>query len=170
MKITLTIDGKPTSIELSYEDIASIISNLPDIPENTEIFELFSSHPSASVRENVAGKDNLNGPTIHQLANDPSGDVLRYLVRSDKAREYLDTEQIIAIIDRDIDAAKNIASCIERYASADTDDIADRLLEHPDPKVRNELAGNSSAPRKVLRALLKDVDAAVRFSAKRSLD
>jgi hypothetical protein len=170
MKTTLHIDGKAISIELSFEDIASIVSNVTDDPENEDFFEIFSVHPSASVREYVAGKDNLNGSTVQILADDKCGDVLRRLVRSDKARDFLDTEQLLSIIDRDIEAAKNIASYVESYAAADIDEITAHLLKHPDPQVRAQLAGNSSAPKKALKTLLKDDDAAVRYAAKRSLD
>jgi hypothetical protein len=170
MKATLHIDGKATSIELSFEDIASIVSNVPDTPENAGIFEIFSVHPSAAVREYVAGKDNLNGSTVQILAEDKFVDVLRRLVRSDNARDCLDTEQLLSIIDRDIEAAKNIASYVESYAAAETDEITAYLLKHPDPQVRAELAGNSSASKKALRSLLKDEDAAVRYAAKRTLD
>ena len=170
MKTTLHIDGKATSIELSFEDIASIVSNLPDITENVSLFDSFSLHPSAAVRENVAGKDKLSESIVHRLAKDKANHVLRSLVRSDKARECLDTEQLVSIVDRDIEAAKNIASYVESYGNADTDQVAIHLLKHTDPQVRNALAGNSSTPKKILKSLLKDVDSAVRESARISLE
>jgi hypothetical protein len=77
---------------------------------------------------------------------------------------------LIGIIDRDVDAAESIAGYVESYESAASDDIAEALAKHTDPRVRAALASNSSAPKKFLKNLLKDSDSRVRASAKQSLD
>ena len=171
MKAKLIIEGeKNLSIDLSYDDLASAVSNLPDTDDYTNVYAVLSAHPSVSVRDNVASKDKLDEATVNVLADDRDVAVIRSLVRSEKAREFLSTEQLVAIINRDVDAAESIAGYIESYEGADAEDVAEAIAKHLDPRVRNALAGNSSAPKKVLKNLLKDDDPRVRASAKQSLD
>lgn len=171
MKATLLIEGKQKlSIEIGYEDLAWMVSNLPDSADFEEIYSVLATHPSASVREIVAGKDKLNEETVNTLAADPDALVIRALVRSDAARDTLTTEQLVSMIKRDIDTAENIGGYVEGYNNADVDTVVEVLLKHPDPKVRNAIAYNSSSPKKALKSLLKDADPKVRASAKASLE
>lgn len=172
MKATLVIEGKKKkmTIDLGYDDVSSIASSLPDSSEHSEIYAMLAGHPSVSVRENIAGKDKLDESTVKSLAADPEATVLRSLVRSENARKCLNTKQLLEMIRRDVDTAENIACYVESFESADADAVAETLSKHSDPRVRNSLAGNGSAPKKVLKALLKDEDARVRASAKQSLE
>lgn len=171
MKATVMIEGKKKiSVELGYDDLSAIVSTLPDTSENTDTFAFLAEHPSVAVRESIACKDTLDETTVNLLAADSDVSVVRSLVRSDKARECLTTEQLLGIIDRDVDAAESIAGYVESYENAASDELAEALSKHTDPRVRAALAGNSSAPKKYLKILVKDPDARVRASAKQSLD
>lgn len=171
MKTTLMIEGKKKlSIAIGYDDLSSIVSSLPDSPDFEEVFNVLAAHPSATVRESIAGKDKINEETVNMLAADSDAIVIRALVRSDAARDTLTTEQLIEMIKRDVDTAENIAGYVESYNNAEADDIAEALARHSDPRVRNALAGNSSSPKKILKNLLKDEDPRVRSSAKQSLE
>jgi Asp-tRNA(Asn)/Glu-tRNA(Gln) amidotransferase C subunit len=171
MKTTLMIEGKKKlSIEIGYDDLSSIVSSLPDSSDFEEVFNVLAAHPSATVRESIAGKDKINEETVNILASDSDAVVIRALVRSDAARDTLTTEQLIEMIKRDVDTAENIAGYVESYNNAEADDIAEALAQHSDPRVRNALAGNSSSPKKILKNLLKDEDPRVRASAKQSLE
>lgn len=170
MKVTLMIEGKnKISIELGYDDLSVTVSNLPDTTENIDTYAVLAEHPSVAVRESVAGKDKLDEATVNLLAGDSDVCVIRALVRSDKARECLTTEQLVGMINRDVEVAENIANYVESYEGASSDDIAEALAKHADPRVRAALASNTSAPKKFLKSLLKDHDARVRASAKQSL-
>jgi len=155
---------------LSYDDLSSIVSNFPDTSENADTYAALAEHPSVAVRESVAGKDKIDEATVNLLAGDSDVSVIRALMRSDKTRECLTTAQLIGIIDRDVDAAESIAGYVESYENAASDDIAEALAKHTDPRVRAALASNSRAPKKFLKNLLKDSDARVRSSAKQSLE
>jgi Asp-tRNA(Asn)/Glu-tRNA(Gln) amidotransferase C subunit len=171
MKTTLMIEGKKKlSIEIGYDDLSSIVSSLPDSSDFEEVFNVLAAHPSATVRESIAGKDKISEETVNILASDSDAIVIRALVRSDAARDTLTTAQLIEMIKRDVDTAENIAGYVESYNNAEADDIAEALAQHSDPRIRNALAGNSSAPKKILKGLLKDEDPRVRASAKQSLD
>jgi hypothetical protein len=171
MKATLIIEGKKKlSIELGYDDLSSIVSSLPDSPDFEEVFSVLAAHPSVAVRESIAGKDKINEETVNLLASDSDAAVIRALVRSDAARDTLLTEKLIEMVKRDVDTAESIAGYVESYSNAEVDDLAEVLGQHSDPRVRNALAGNSSAPKKILKSLLKDEDPRVRASAKQSLE
>lgn len=171
MKATLVIEGETKiEIELGYEDVYSVASNLPDAEDFAAVYAVLAAHPSISVRECVAGKDKLDDSTVNLLADDADISVIRALVRSDKARECLGADKLIEMIKRDVDTAESIAAYVDRYENASADLLAEALFKHPDPRVRNALAGNYSTPKKILKNLLKDQDARVRASAKQSLD
>jgi len=171
MKTTLIIEGKKKlSIEIGYDDLSSIVSSLTDSPDFEEVFYILAAHPSATVRESIAGKDKINEETVKMLASDSDAVVIRALVKSDAARLNLTTEQLIEMTKRDVDTAENVACSFESYFNAEAEDIAEALAQHSDPRVRNAIAGNSSSPKKILKNLLKDEDPRVRASAKQSLE
>ncbi|MFN5881312.1 MAG: hypothetical protein ACK44L_06335 [Burkholderiales bacterium] len=171
MKATLIIKGaKKFELELGFEDFSQIVSNLPDTAEHADLFDLLSEHPSIAIREYVAMKDNLAESTVKRLAADRDVSVIRSLLRSSKGQEFLSTAQLLEMISRDVEAAESVANQVEAFDSADIDELAAALLKHGDARVRNSLAGNSSAPKKILKTLLKDPDPNVRASAQQSLD
>lgn len=170
MKALLIIgEEKELTVQISYEDLGNFVSNLEDDETNTLVFQRLARHPSARVRAYVAAKDKLDEATVEILANDLAGSVTNSLVRSDKARKCLTTEQLIAMLQRDIDTAENIASNVETFAAADTDLIALKLANCLEPCVRYALASNTRTPKKILRALVADCDPKVSLAAKKSL-
>lgn len=170
MKARIVIDTKPeTVIDLGSQDLGNIVSNMSDQDTNAAVFNALAAHMASYVREQVAYKDNLNEATLDILIGDASVNVVRNAVRNQRARQSATTEQLVAAIARDVEAAENIAQSIESYENADIDKLAEVLMAHSDPKVRTALANNSSAPKKCLRALLKDSEPDTRLAAKSSL-
>ena len=171
MKVTLVInDNNASTIELGYEEIATIVSSLADKETNVVIFDLLGKHSSVNVREAVASKDKLSEATVMLLANDAEVAVSRSLVRSEKAREYLTTEQLTAMSKRDVDTAENIAGYVEAYKNADADELADALSQHSDPRVRCALASNSGTAKKLIKKLTNDSDRKVQAAARETLN
>ena len=174
MKAMLVIEGKnKLTIELAYEELISIVSSLPDTSDLTAGYAILATHPSCSIRECVARKDKLDEATVEFLADDKEASVIRALASSEKARECLSIEKLVEMINRDVDTAQSIASSVESYANADAEDpaskVSEALANHPDPQVRNSLAGNSRTSKRILKDLLKDEDSRVRASAQQSL-
>jgi len=57
-KIVIEESGKQVySCTLSYDNVASIVSNCDDNSRNNDFFALAAKHPASTVRENVASKD-----------------------------------------------------------------------------------------------------------------
>lgn len=155
---------------LWYESIATIVSDYPDENDCNQFYKLAASHPSASVRANVAYKDKLNSEVISILKKDKSINVLRNLSRTDAFFKVATDETLEAMINLyDAELSSNIASCLEAFEEIDIDRISFLLAKSPDPEIRRSLAGNSCISKKILKSLLKDDDILVSNTAKESL-
>jgi hypothetical protein len=166
----IILGSKTLSVELGYDVLSTILYNLPDSSEFERVYSVLATHPSVSVREAVASKAKNNIETINLLSQDPELTVTRALVCSEGAHKALTTDMLSQLVAKDVDTAANIAIYLHRYDNADIDKIALKLSSHTDPRVRNTLAENSRAPKKILKSLLKDQDRRVRDSAKQSLE
>jgi|LauGreDrversion4_2_1035121.scaffolds.fasta_scaffold12392_7 HEAT repeat protein len=170
-KLMIEIDGTEVISEyLGSECVSSLAGRLPDIAENKALFGHLAKSTSSEVRSEIAYKDHLNEETVELLSQDNSVDVRRRICGQKPFREWACTEILLNYISADIECAKTIAGSISDYGNADVNDIAIEICEHPDPDVRNALAGSWGAPKKILKKLLSDPDASVRASAQRSLD
>lgn len=170
-KLTVQNDaGEVASYDLGAEALARLAGSLPDNPENTQLFHHLAQSASSDVRTEIAYRDNLNEDTVELLSCDPAIDVRRRLCGQTPFSEWATTEMIIELVNADIDCAKTIAGRISEYSNADVNLIAAVVMQHSDPDVRNSLASSWGAPKKVIKQLLKDDDAGVRASAKRTLD
>jgi hypothetical protein len=165
-------DGKKElySSNLSFGEVADLISSADDSLINEKLFQSAASHPSETVRENVAYKDNINEETWEILSEDNSINVLRRLVNSDACKRNASQKQLENWIKMDIEIARNIANNLDRYENADIDALAKILSEHSDPSVIAEVASNSSIPKKYLKNLTKNSDLQIANNAKRSLE
>ncbi len=165
-------DGKKElySSNLSFNEVADLISSADDSLINEKLFQCAASHPSETVRENVAHKDNINEETWEILSEDNSINVLRRLVNSDPCKRNASQNQLENWIKMDIEIARNIANNLDRYENVDIDALAKILSEHSDPSVVAEIASNSSIPKKYLKNLTKNIDPQVANNANRSLE
>ncbi|MBF0547525.1 MAG: hypothetical protein HQM08_24000 [Candidatus Riflebacteria bacterium] len=157
------------TIILGTEQICDVIRSFPDIDSNSKIFSEFAKSPSYKVRAEVASKDNLDEGTVNCLSNDTEIEVLRELIRSQAARKHLKEEQFIKILEKDGEVASRIASTLELFENVDTQKIAELILNNDDPSIRQQLASNYSAPKKILIKLTKDSDPDVANSAKQTI-
>ena len=170
-KLVVTEAGEEVlSKPLSYDAVASIISNAGDSEDNEDLFTLAASHASSAVRENVAYKDHIPDSVVKLLSTDKSIGVLRNLVRSQKYKEHASLDELEKLITLDIEIAQSIAGDVESYSEADTNKLSTIVASHPDPSVVASLAGNYSAPKKILKALLNHADPFVVSEAKRRLE
>jgi hypothetical protein len=151
---------------LSYEEVTAVISSCPDTPSNQALFEFAASHPSSTVREYVASKDNLSSKAVEILSADKSINVLRSLVRSSSFKKYATDKLLINLIQLDFEIARNIADCHEQFEMADSAKLIAALLEATDPAILNSLAGNYSTPKKSIKELANHSDPYVANTAK----
>jgi hypothetical protein len=169
-KLVIEVDDAEVLIEeLGSECVSGVAGRLQDIEDNKDLFGLLAKCASSEVRSDLAYKDNLNEDTVELLAQDASIDVRRILCGQAPFREWASTELLLEYISSDIDCAKTIAGSVGEYNQADVTKIAAEICKHSDPYVRNALAGNWGAPKKIVKQLLSDADSSVRASAKRTL-
>ncbi|MFN3456307.1 MAG: hypothetical protein ACK4Z8_01860 [Novosphingobium sp.] len=170
-KLIIEIEGSAVfAEELGSEAVSGLIGRLPDTSENKELFGYLAKSASSEIRSDIACRDNLMEETVEYLSKDSSVDVRRRLSGQTPFREWASTELLLEYINADIECAKIIACSVGEYSNADTNKIAAELCKHPDPDVRNTLAGNWGTPKKFLKQLASDSDASVRSSAKQALD
>lgn len=173
ISITLQVQvGKQNSLELplSFEVLPSLVSRIPDNPENAVYFEAFAHHNSSDVRESIANKDYLNEQTIRLLCRDRSVEVIRNLVRSLAYRKYATEDDILWAVEKDIHSAITIAQDFEMYEKIDVQTVVEKLIHVADPAISLAIAGNMSTPKKITKQLLKHSDPMVQYQAKMTLD
>ena len=169
--IVITENGNTVLTKpLSFEFVASIISNFDDNITNSDIFGLAAHHLASGVRENVAYKDAITEDTIQILAQDGAINVLRNLVRTSKFKELATLEQLERLMQRDPEIAISIAGDIDSYSNVDTTKLVDEILKNSDPSVTAALAGGYNTPKKILKSLLSHPDPYVVSQAKFRLD
>jgi hypothetical protein len=170
-KLVIEDDGKEIfSKALSYEAVSNIASNYEDNVDNNDFFEIAAKHPASTVRENIAYKDKISEETLNLLMQDKSLPVLRNLVRTETFKENASADDIERLINLDVELAQNIAGDIDSYQQADAGRICSLILSMEDPSILSSLAGNYSAPKKILKELLNHADPYVAALAKRSLE
>jgi hypothetical protein len=155
--------------ELSYEEMTAVISSCPDSPFNQTLYEFAASHPSSTVREYVASKDNLSNKAVEILSADKSINVLRTLVRSSSFKKFASDKLLIDLINLDFEIARNIADYHEQFEMADSAKLIVALLEATDPAILTSLAGNYSTPKKAIKELANNSDPYVANTAKNRL-
>ena len=170
IKIQLIVNN--LTIDVPDSMLNSMISDLHiDSEEGKNILEILAHHPSSQVRESVAYKDELTEETVKILAADPSTEVLSNLLSSDSAKEFLSTEEVLAIVQRDPSLARQVADSLDQFEQADQGKLADVCMKHPDPSVRLELVQSWSTPKAIIKKMLKDSNKTVAAeAAKRMLD
>jgi hypothetical protein len=170
-RISLVVEGIAVhEAPMSYESLTSVVSGLPDIPENAEFFEKLAEHASSQVREQVAYKENINEATVLKLAKDESVNVIRNLARTTGFRRYITDDLVMELLDRDVEIACHIAQNFESLENIDRQKLTHRLLSSADPAVFAALAGNYATPKKIIKELIKHPDPYVASEAKRTLD
>ena len=138
MKSTLLIKSDPEiELEIGASDLANLIGSLPDTDDEKvlKVLEVLASHPASEVRQAIAYKDNLTAATVATLSDDKEINVLRRLVNSRKARELLETSQLLKMIGLDNELAQSIASNVELFENGDVEKLSDALIKHSDPSV-----------------------------------
>ncbi len=166
---------KGVRIKVGHEFLDSIVSNIPDVPENLKVFEILSASSSKDVRSQIAWKDTTSRKIIKNLLSDPNTEIVVRLVRNSNVLKLIKEKEILKLIGgNDIEVIQEIASNVSELERCDVCKIATILSEHKDPSVRYELARywrrqSNGTPRKIIKKLSKDRDVDVSNAAKESL-
>lgn len=165
MKVELVIDDN-VRIPVSYEMLEAMVDRFPVTEANIEQLEVLADHPCSDVRVSLAGKDKITQTMFSKLLATGDNRILQALIDTSDAQTYFDMETLEGLI-KQSSFARSIAQNVEKFSTDDSLVVA--LASHSDPSVREGLAGNYSAPKKAVKTLVKDADAAVAKSAASTL-
>lgn len=170
IRARLVVEGTHSAtVDLGARSLVAAVNQLPDDERHAALCDVLAHHPSSDVREGVAIREHISEDTFARLIDDASVTVIRAIVRAGRARQSATTEQLLAVIRRDVEAAEGITYWFDAYDRADTETVLEALISHADPRVRAAIAGNRLVPKKHLRALAKDAEPDVRAAALASL-
>ena len=168
MKITIHIDDK--EFLFGSKALASAIEEISDSPENKAFFDLLANHPSIAVRRGIARKENISEKTFEMLICSGDSVMVNSLLRGDKSALFMKEEYIQSLIaTRNFEILEHIAFHIEAFDISSDSETADFFVNNPNPDIRWTLAGNSRAPKLMLKQLVDDDDPEVRNEAMESL-
>jgi hypothetical protein len=150
------------AIELTSQALCATVAKLPGNASQNGLFDLLSKHPDSQVRLAVAGMENLPNEAVERLAADSSLMVVLQVLKSQTARQSLNSSQVHTLALRDPEVAALVAATLEDF-NLDGDAVLAYLENHPDSHVRGKLAGNPFIGNAVLRRIATgDQDARVR--------
>ena len=167
MQIKFMVDER--EIQLGCAVLEALVGNLPDEDESlTDLFHELAQSNIAGVRASVARKSVISAETVAILASDSSPEVIEALVNAQCGK--VSESDLAQIVQRNWSGVnRDIARSVESYSQSDITEVAKLLAGSADPSVRAALASNGSAPKLIVRQLLKDPDPDVRRLAQNTL-
>lgn len=150
-ELEVTIAGKKAI--LGYQYLISIVDNIEDILENTEIFEtLVSITNSIEMKITISQKDSLNRATIKNLLKEQNDEIYINLLSNFNSAKQLKKKDIYKVLDMGKSVyAERIANNLEFFENCNIYKLAKNLLKYEDPSVRMTLANRWHTPKKILK-------------------
>jgi hypothetical protein len=167
MKIELVINDS-LRIPVGYEMLESVLGHFEVDSENGAVLEALAEHPAKDVRVKLAGKQNLSEAAFRKLFATRDFYVIQELLRNGSARPYFSKDVLAGLVSQS-EFACLVAGSLEDFQNAD-DAVVELLARHPDPCVRNALAGHYDTPAKFRKLLSIDADPGVAKSARQSME
>lgn len=140
MRITLSINSGH-SIELTYDQAASVMYELDDKPAFASFFAEAANHSASQMRCIVARKSCLSISVLEKLSNDPHSDVIREVAQNKTALKTFGADLLVHMMNRDFGVAFELAdnlSLIEDVATRDS--IIRFMQERGDPEILGKIA------------------------------
>jgi len=172
IKTELLINGK--KVVVGHQFLEDIISNLPDIKENQEVFNSLVLSDNPDVREYLTKVNNLSKKSVYILLKDTNQEVVDGVLSNADLTKLISEEALLKIIDSDnTKLLMTIASNIDDYVKCDLCKIVEILANHKSASVRYNLVrywSSDSVPVKILKQLSKDKDIDVAKKAAEELE
>lgn len=140
MRITLSINSDH-SIELNYDQAASVMYELDDKPALAGFFAEAANHSASQMRCVVARKSCLPISVLEKLAHDSHCDVVREVAQNKTALKAFSADLMIHMMNRDFGVAFELAdnlSLIEDIATRDS--VISSMQERGDPEIVGKIA------------------------------
>lgn len=172
INIKLKINGN--TVALSHSFLEKIISKIPDISENSKVFEILAQDNNKKVRYYTTQKKFLNDKTINIFLNDKSEDVVTNLLKNPTVSKKLNHKQIMKIIKQNHDEhLSTLAMILYKFTQIKSNKVSKILSKSKNPKVRFNLVhwgyNENIIPISVLKKLSNDNDTSVAMEASKLL-
>lgn len=151
-ELVIRYSGLEFPVELSSDDLAMLVSRLPDEVTLSEAYGRLATHTDSTIRKAVAGKKHLPDTAVHALATDAAIGVVKELLTSPDASRRLFGNEVLLLCRRDPDLAAIAAGRYEDFTLTDSN-VIDFLESHSDAMVREALAGNPFVPKGTLQRM-----------------
>ena len=172
MDAKLTIND--IEIALGHKVLEEIVYCLEDDSENSDLFHALAKSESSAILVSLADKAHLSKLTFRMLIEKEAVEVMRAVVDSKSARQYMtrrDIENYIDTGDKEIltTLASRLAAFSDRHEICEREWLCEKLADQPDPAVRLALAENTETPEQFLEDLVEDGDVDVARQAEKTL-
>ena len=169
METKLVVNGVEAKIGVEF--LESIASSLPDKEYYQEICHELAQHSSASVKAEIAYKDNISTDTASLLLEDKDPKVLENILRSESVKEFFNDQHFEKILEtKNEELISTLIDNLDEYQEVDIDKCLDEILALNDDYLTRKIADNYSTPKKILKKLLKHNDPDIVEAAKSSLE
>lgn len=139
-KINMEVVINGQKVRAGYTFLESIVGDIPDVKENTKIFNLLSLSDNYAIRDAISSKDCLSKDTINILLNDESDNIIRNILTNSWISRYITTEQILSIIEKDnVKLITTILQNLDSYKKCDKFKIINLLAKHRSTLVKASL-------------------------------
>lgn len=140
MRITLSINSEH-SIELTYDQAASVMYELDDKPVLAGFFAEAANHSASQMRCIVARKGCLPIPVLEKLAHDSHCDVVREVAQNKTALKTFGADLLIDMMNRDYGVAFELADNLPLIEDVTTRDcVINFMQESGDPEILDKIA------------------------------
>jgi hypothetical protein len=168
MDITLSIDGLVVS--MPYPMIIDLALGLDAYSvEQRQALICLAKHNDYEIRAIVAAKENLSPECYHQLADDPSVDVLSELLMSSSFHQYASFDIYQKITMRDPRLLSEISRDISVVEPELLPIVGKWLISLDDYKTRWDLVDSRRTPKFLLAILADDADETIAEMARSRL-
>ena len=140
MRITLSINSEH-SIELSYDQAASVMYELDDKPALAGFFAEAAYHSASQMRCIIARKSCLPISVLEKLANDLHGDVIREVAQNKTALKAFSADLLIDMMSRDFGVAFELVGNLSLIEDPTTrNSVISFMQGRGDPEILGKIA------------------------------
>lgn len=169
MEVKLIVNGVEKLVGIEF--LIEIANSMTDISENQDIFFQLANHSSATVRQRIAYKSNLDKKTAKLLLQDRDTRVLETIVRNQQAIKIFDNEDFEHILKygNEDTIAEMISSLMEYECLDNLEDCYKKIEALNNDYLILKIASSYGVPKKILKNLSKHKDIDISNCAKNSL-
>jgi hypothetical protein len=143
-EFVVTVNGKENRVDIPYTSINDLVYTLPDVKENTKVFEALINHTSIEALASLASKENLSNDIFQKLILTGGHKTKVALLNNRKFRKEIKLELLKKWVMRDTELALTAGFNANEFDEIDPKEIVELLIKHPDPEVINQLIESSS--------------------------